>query len=139
MDRDAILFANDAFYRAFADRDPAAMEDLWAKDAPVACIHPGWAPLTDRETIMASWRAILTGRNAPDIHSRHAQVFQHGDTAFVICFEKIGAGFLVATNAFIRQRSRWKMVHHQAGPTNQDPPAESDDDENDNEPGGPVN
>jgi ketosteroid isomerase-like protein len=136
MDRDAILFANEAFYRAFADRDPAAMEELWAKDAPVVCIHPGWAPLTDRDTITASWRAILTGRNAPDISCHHARVFQHGDTAIVICFERIGAGFLVATNVFLRQRGRWKMVHHQAGPTSQDLPAESDDD---SEPGGPVN
>ena len=136
MDRDAILFANEAFYRAFADRDSAAMEDLWAKDAPVVCIHPGWAPLTDRETVVASWRAILTGRNAPDIKCRNPRVFQHGETAIVICFEMIGAGFLVATNCFVRQRGRWKMVHHQAGPTNQDPPVDSD---NDNEPGGPVN
>jgi hypothetical protein len=136
MDRDAILFANEAFYRAFADRDPAAMEDLWAKDAPVVCVHPGWGPLTDRETILASWRAILTGRNAPDIRCRGPQVFQHRDTAIVICYEMIGAGFLVATNVFVRQKGRWKMVHHQAGPTNHEPPAESD---NDNEPGGPMN
>jgi ketosteroid isomerase-like protein len=137
MDRDAILFAHETFNRAFADRDPAAMEELWAKDVPVVCIHPGWAPLTERDAILASWRAILTGRNAPDIQSRGAQVFQHGDTALVICFEKIGAGFLVATNGFVRQRSRWKMVHHQAGPTNQAPTAEGEND--DNEPGGPLN
>jgi len=136
MDRDAILFANEAFYRAFADRDPAAMEELWAKDAPVTCIHPGWAPLTDRDMILASWRAILTGRNAPDIRCRNPRVFQHGDTAIVICFEMIGASFLVATNVFVRQRGRWKMAHHQAGPTNQDPPADSDSDD---EPDGPVN
>ena len=29
-DTDAVLFANEAFYRAFADRDEASMDDLWA-------------------------------------------------------------------------------------------------------------
>ena len=36
-----MLFANEAFYRAFADRDMAAMDGVWAVHAPVACIHPG--------------------------------------------------------------------------------------------------
>jgi SnoaL-like domain len=85
---------------------------------------------------VASWRAILTGRNAPDIRCRSPRVFQHGDTALVVCYEMIAAGFLVATNGFVRQGGRWKMVHHQAGPTNQDPPPES---ETDKEPGRSVN
>ena len=37
----AVLFANDAFYLAFATRDLSAMEALWAKACPVACIHLG--------------------------------------------------------------------------------------------------
>ena len=52
----AILFANDAYYAAFADGDPAAMDALWARRAPVSCIHPGQTALTDRAAIMASWR-----------------------------------------------------------------------------------
>ena len=31
-----VLFANEAFYRAFADRDMDAMEDLWAASAPAS-------------------------------------------------------------------------------------------------------
>ena len=30
-DREAVLFANEAFYRAFADRDIDAMDALWAR------------------------------------------------------------------------------------------------------------
>ena len=52
MARDAVLFANEAFYRAFADRDIAAMEETWASEAPVACIHPGWSPVIGRERVL---------------------------------------------------------------------------------------
>ena len=44
-DEEAVLAANEAFYRAFAARDFAAMDALWAAEAPVACIHPGWDAL----------------------------------------------------------------------------------------------
>ncbi|MBV8937825.1 MAG: nuclear transport factor 2 family protein, partial [Alphaproteobacteria bacterium] len=54
-DQDAVLAANLEFYRAFAIRDLAAMDALWARQAPVACLHPGWSALKDREAIMESW------------------------------------------------------------------------------------
>ena len=53
MAQEAVLFANEAFYRAFAERDIAAMEQLWAQAAPVACIHPGWSPVVGRERVLA--------------------------------------------------------------------------------------
>ena len=51
-DHDAVLAANLEFYRAFTVRDVAAMDTLWARRAPVACLHPGWTALTDREAII---------------------------------------------------------------------------------------
>ena len=122
MSETDVLAANDAFYRAFATRDLAAMEALWAKARPVACIHPGWGPLVTREAVMESWQAILTGRNAPRIACRAAQAYMLGDTAFVTCFEAVGEAFLIATNIFAREDGQWRMVHHQAGPTNDAPP-----------------
>lgn len=112
----ALLFANEAFYRAFADRDMPAMRAIWADDAPIACVHPGWAPLTGTAAILASWRAILTGPNPPSIECRAARAFLLGDAGFVLCQERIGAETLVATNVFVRRGAVWKMVHHQAGP-----------------------
>ncbi|MEE8533734.1 MAG: nuclear transport factor 2 family protein, partial [Alphaproteobacteria bacterium] len=44
-DEQTVLFVNEAFYQAFADGDLAAMDAVWAREAPVACIHPGWAAL----------------------------------------------------------------------------------------------
>ena len=116
-DEQAVLFANEAFYRAFADGDESAMDAVWARSAPVACIHPGWAALAGREAVMESWRAILSNPNRPVIEMRGAGAYLYGDTAFVICYETVGKAWLAATNAFVREDGAWKMVHHQAGPT----------------------
>ncbi len=128
-DRQAVLFANEAFYQAFADGDVAAMEAIWARAAPVACIHPGWDLIAGRDEVMGSWRAILESANRPAIHSHGAQAFIHGAMALVVCYEELDQGFLVATNVFVREDGAWRMVHHQAGPT-----APPDLDETDDEP-----
>lgn len=116
-DLDAVLFANEAFYRAFADRDVDAMDDLWASTAPVCCIHPGWEAIYEREDVVESWRAILTGVTPPEINCVAPRVYFYGESAFVVCFEVIHGDHLIATNYFVREEGRWKMVHHQAGPT----------------------
>src|SRR5215469_7466233 len=56
---DALLAANLDFYRAFATRDMAAMERVWARETPVLCLHPGWALLRGRDAVLESWRQIL--------------------------------------------------------------------------------
>jgi hypothetical protein len=116
MEREAVLFANEAFYRAFADRDFAAMDGLWAREGTVACIHPGWAPLVGRSQVMASWRGILANPKSPAIVCRRAQVFMQGRNAFVVCYEEFDGNFLVATNLFLREADGWKLIHHQSGP-----------------------
>jgi len=115
-ERDAVLFVNELFYRAFTDRDVAGMQALWADD-PVACIHPGWGALTPRHDVLESWRRILTSDNAPQVTCRQPRAVVMGDVAFVICYEEISGNFLVATNVFRRDGRTWKIVHHQAGPT----------------------
>ena len=114
---DAVLFANEAFYRAFADRDIGAMDDLWARSAPVCCIHPGWEGIHGRDDVLASWRAIMAGGGAPDISCVAPRAYLFGQSAFVVCFESVGNGYLIATNYFVKESGRWKMVHHQAGPS----------------------
>ena len=115
-DEDAVLAANEAFYRAFAARDFSAMDALWAAEAPVACIHPGWEALVGREAVMESWAAILGGPGAPQIRCEAPRAFVLGPSAFVICREALEAGRLIATNVFAREQGGWRMVHHQAGP-----------------------
>ena len=122
-DEDAVLAANEEFYRAFAARDLAAMDALWAAETPVACIHPGWDALIGREAVMESWAAILGGPGAPQIRCESPRAFVLGPSAFVICREVLEAGRLIATNVFAREQAGWRMVHHQAGPASQAQPA----------------
>ena len=114
-DSDAVLAANLEFYRAFAARDLAAMDGLWAKAALVACIHPGWPALVDREAVIESWRGILSNPEAPRIVCYDERVFLYGDTALVICEEELGGGTLIASNLFVREDGSWRLAHHQAG------------------------
>ena len=132
-DTDAVLFANEAFYRAFADRDEEAMLDAWSKTAQISCLHPGWGPLFGREAVLQSWVAIIRNPDSPAISCHDAIACIHGETAWVVCFEEIAGNFLVATNMFVHEGRVWKLVHHQAGPTSARPTME------DEEPRGPVN
>ena len=114
-DSDAVLAANLEFYRAFTARDLAAMEALWAREAPVACIHPGWPVLAEREIIIESWRGILDNPNAPRIACFDERVYLYGDAALVVCEEELDGGTLAASNLFVREDGAWRIAHHQAG------------------------
>ncbi len=48
-----ILAVNAAFYAAFADRDVEAMDNLWARQCEVACLHPGWEANRARSRVLA--------------------------------------------------------------------------------------
>lgn len=116
-DTDAVLFANEAFYRAFAACDARAMAEMWSDSHDVACLHPGWGPIFGRADVLASWQAIMAAGTPPGIECFDARAQIHGDMAVVVCFEQLGGGRLVATNLFAREGRAWKMVLHQAGPT----------------------
>ena len=117
-----VLAANDAFYEAFATRDFGRMDDVWAAEHDVTCIHPGWSMLVGRDAVMSSWRAILRSDN-PRIEPTAARAYLHGDAAYVLCFEGARGEnpVLCATNVFVREKGAWKMVHHQAGHLAQTP------------------
>jgi ketosteroid isomerase-like protein len=129
-DEDAVLEANARFYDAFLKRDADAMDALWARTLPVACIHPGWSALRGRARVLASWRGILGNPEAPKLRCVGPSVHLLGESAFVICYEEIDGGRLLATNVFAREDGEWKMVHHQAGPTSRG--------EAESEPGPPI-
>jgi ketosteroid isomerase-like protein len=117
-EREAVLFANEAFYQAFNERDAETMAQLWARRAPVACIHPGWPPLEGREAVLRSWRSILGNPDQPPLRMLEPRVYLAGEAAFVICYEAIAGQYLVATNVFVREDGAWRLAHHQSGPTN---------------------
>lgn len=117
--RAALLFANEAFYVAFSNADIDAMDGLWAKEFQVTCLHPGWEPLMGRNNVMASFRAVLP--NSPKVTHHAPNAFGVGDMGYVICYEKIGDNYLLATNVFVMEEGEWRMTHHQAGPTEAHP------------------
>ncbi|HLI21355.1 MAG TPA: nuclear transport factor 2 family protein [Stellaceae bacterium] len=113
-DEDTVLSANLEFYRAFNDRDAWAMDALWAKDAPVNCVHPGWTALAGRTAVIQSWRNILANPDAPHVMVHDDRATVYGEVAIVQCEEELDFGHLVATNMFIREAGAWKLIHHQA-------------------------
>ncbi|MDA0240601.1 MAG: nuclear transport factor 2 family protein, partial [Proteobacteria bacterium] len=71
-----ILFANEAFYVAIANRDGGAMAALWARDVEVTCLHPGWPPISGHEDVTESWQRILSNEDQPPIDFSNATVQQ---------------------------------------------------------------
>ena len=112
----AVLTANSEFYRAFRERDIGALEDLLAVRSPVACIHPGWDILTDREEVLNSWRQILSHQQDVAIECRNATPYIFDEVAIVLCHERLGGHTLAATNMFRHEEGEWRMIHHQASP-----------------------
>ncbi|MCX7367089.1 MAG: nuclear transport factor 2 family protein [Alphaproteobacteria bacterium] len=115
-ERDAVLAANRAFYRAFNDRDAAAMDLLWAPTGAMVCLHPGQAPLHERAEIMESWRAILRHPQSPRVRCTNEWLIGRSGLALVICREVLAEVQLMATNSFVRLADGWHMVGHHSGP-----------------------
>ena len=114
----AVLSANDAFYAAFAGGDVDAMNDIWAVEHPVSCLHPGWPIIIGRQQVLASWRGIL--RSPPPIRQTDAQVLMYDGIALVVCREVIGANVLAASTLYVQESAVWRLAHHQAGATTGD-------------------
>jgi len=115
-EREAVLAANRAFYRAFSDRDYEAMDLLWAPNGAMVCLHPGQAPLLDRSEIMASWRAIMRHPEAPRVRCADEWVVGRSGLALVVCREILSNGQLMATNSFVRLSDGWHILGHHSGP-----------------------
>ena len=109
-----VLAANEAFYDAFAAGDMEAMSTIWAKEADVTCLHPGWNPIFGRQEVLDSWQRIISSPDRPQIECVDAKADVSGISGKVICYEKIGGGYLIATNFFVLEDGAWRMTHHHA-------------------------
>ena len=112
----ALVFANDAFYQAFAAADIKAMEAIWAEQPTVFCCHPGWPPITARSEVMQSWRDILADAGPIPVVCSMPRAHLFGEVGVICCYERFANQHLVATNLFLRVQGRWRMIHHHAGP-----------------------
>lgn len=115
-DEEGVIAANRAFYRAFASGDVAAMDEIWAREKPVACIHPGGPVLESRAVILDSWASIMFSHDRPAIQPQRVRLSLLGEIAYVTLYERLTHNCLSATNVFAREQGVWKMVLHQSGP-----------------------
>lgn len=120
-----VLRANTDFYHAFESLDFDAMCAVWAKDASVVCVHPGWPPLVGWVEVRESWRSIIAGTDYMRIRPSHEQVFFEDTVARVICIENIYTvqqGMAVhsqvaGTNVFRQgEDGEWRLVQHHGSP-----------------------
>lgn len=117
-----ILEANDSFYQAFAGRDYDGMQALWSETSTVVCIHPGWPPIRGREGVMKSFESIFEHDSGPAPTCDGPTCHVHGQSAFVVCRERLGNAVLIATNVYAHQDGRWRLVHHHASALARVPP-----------------
>lgn len=118
-----LITANQNFYETLASGDFDEMQRIWSDADDVTCIHPGWGPVTGREAVMRSWETIL--ENPPQITCSEPRGYVSSRSAYVIVYENLGEGRLIATNLFRLEADEWKMIHHQAGIARPTPSLES--------------
>ena len=110
-----VLFANEAYYVAFQNGDFETMESLWARSVAVTCIHPGSQHLMGWNLVMESWKSILANGDLPNMEVVNPVANVYGNLAVVLCYEVFQEVTLVATNIFVKEDNKWKIIHHQAG------------------------
>lgn len=115
-------FANEAFYLAFEGKDYDAMVHLWSDREALICLHPGWPALIGRDRVLKSWQEILNNPAQGQVSFFGAQVAElTADSAAVVCYERAGGATMVATNLFVREDERIRLVSHQAAHCAQPP------------------
>lgn len=118
-DESLLRVANESFYKAFRERDVAAMGRLWAHGQPLLCVHPGARPLYARAAILASWEGLLHSANCPRLEYRVERILHCGEWVLVTCYEwsrQQPDAVLLATNGFVLEAGEYRMAIHQAGP-----------------------
>lgn len=112
-----------AFYAAFERCDLQAMMTIWADDEAIVCVHPLGPLLVGRKAIQQSWKAIFA-RSASMKFTIDRQLRTADDSVAVhILYEYIELPAqerrqtVIATNAYRRTDSGWRMILHHASPT----------------------
>lgn len=116
--------ANERFYRALESLDLAAMDQVWAHDPEVRCIHPGWEALAGWEPVRTSWQQIFRGTRWMRVIPTDVRLQVIGEVGIVSCSENItasqddevGVAVAQATNLFRRTGEGWRLILHHASP-----------------------
>ncbi len=123
-DEQAVLEANQSFYRAFEKKDINAMGSIWSQGTASLCIHPGRKALHGWEAIHNSWQKIFRNTRYLEIDTEIVATEIHGDLAYVVLVEvvlQVAGGQRtqsqsMATNIFERMAQKWYLIHHHGSP-----------------------
>jgi ketosteroid isomerase-like protein len=123
-DRMTVRRLNDRFYHALESLDLEAMEEVWAHEHGVACVHPGWEILVGWEAVRRSFAQIFVNTTWMRVTATAARIDIIGDVAIVSCAENITSksgddvnlAVAQATNIFHRTDLGFRMIHHHASP-----------------------
>jgi ketosteroid isomerase-like protein len=121
---EALIEANQAFYKAFESLDIEQMENLWLRDPKIVCIHPGWRRLTGWGPIMESWERIFDGVFEMKFELNALHLIAGADLGVVVTEENLTQrGYdgtmrtqVLATNIYERVGNKWLLVLHHGSP-----------------------
>jgi ketosteroid isomerase-like protein len=112
--------ANQKFYDAFEALDIAKMDEVWAHQEYVTCVHPGWTLRSEWPSVRDSWVLIFNNTFSMKFELTDVMVQVAGDVAWVVCVENITTqqsdepqqAKVLATNLFERIGDEWLLIHH---------------------------
>ena len=134
-DKESIEATNGEFYLAIEAGSIERMDEVWAHEDWIGCVHPGWNLICGWDGVRDSWVRIFEGGQKMRISPSEVVTSIVGDLAWVTCVENItvfgeesfDSVQALATNLFIRRASGWLLVHHHASPTTAIVPDQSSD------------
>jgi ketosteroid isomerase-like protein len=129
-----VIAANLAFYGALERREISEMDRVWSHGEDVSCVHPGWHRLDGWDEVRRSWQNIFANARSWSVTCEGVRVSIEGALAWVVCLEVIRpaaasqgeAARMQAMNVFRREEEGWRMVHHHASPSAEEPAASSE-------------
>jgi ketosteroid isomerase-like protein len=119
-----VLAANEAFYRAFEQKNLEAMSQVWSQGTASLCIHPGRNALRGWKQIRDSWELIFKNTKYLEIEVEVITAEIRDPTAYVVLVERVlqaSSGRTIkaesiATNIFEQMAGKWYLIHHHASP-----------------------
>jgi ketosteroid isomerase-like protein len=136
-----LLLANERFYDAFTSLDLKKMQCVWQSTPYVKCLHPGWHIISGFDEVMESWRLIFRNTFSMRFELEEVEAVVLGRVGIVTLREHLlttnhptevpAHVVLAATNIFELSDDGWKMILHQAGPTDDSAHNRTDEDTED--------
>ena len=127
----ALREANRRYYAAFESLDFTQMDEIWAHEDWVQCVHPGWDLLLGWAEVREGWVRIFSNTRRTKIALGAVVIHVEGDAGWVACTEQVTSAYsdgiddalAQATNIFIYRGGVWRIVAHHASPLPSGPKA----------------